>query len=122
MIRRQPRATLTDTLFPYATLFRSTAHCAFTDLGLARALGFALDRPDAGAIDAYLRYPLLRAPRAGIEGVIEILPGEISRPDHPGRRPASWLPWAYAPEPPCPPTPPDPPGPLRTVVRHREER
>src|SRR3546814_6719551 len=28
MIRRPPRSTRTDTLFPYTTLFRSIAHCA----------------------------------------------------------------------------------------------
>lgn len=94
-----------------------TAHCAFTDLGLARALGFALDRPDAGAIDAYLRYPLLRAPRAGIEGVVEILPGEISRLDRPGRRPASWLPWDYATEPPVRADPAELAGIVRNCVR-----
>lgn len=75
-------------------------HCAFTDLALARVLGFRLDRPDAGPIDAYLRYPLLRTPRAGIEGVTEILTGEVSRLDSPGRRAASWLPWDYATSPP----------------------
>lgn len=76
------------------------AHCAFTDLALARALGFRIDRPDAGAIDAYLRYPLLRTSRAGIAGVTEILPGEVSRLDRPGRLTASWLPWDYAKSPP----------------------
>src|SRR3546814_5788091 len=29
MIRRPPRSTRTDTLFPYTTLFRSWRHCAF---------------------------------------------------------------------------------------------
>src|SRR3546814_3413249 len=28
MIRRPPRSTRTDTLFPYTTLFRSLGHCA----------------------------------------------------------------------------------------------
>lgn len=79
---------------------RARAHCAFTDLSLARSLGFALDRPDVGVVDAYLRYPLLRGPSAGLAGVTEILPGEISRLDQPGRRSASWLPWDYATAPP----------------------
>src|SRR3546814_9876056 len=30
MIRRPPRSTRTDTLFPYTTLFRSWTCCAFT--------------------------------------------------------------------------------------------
>lgn len=76
------------------------ACCAFTDLTLARALGFKLDRPDTGAIDAYLRHPLLRTSRATITGVTEVLPGEVSRLDMPGRRDASWLPWTYATSPP----------------------
>src|SRR3546814_17850464 len=36
MIRRPPRSTRTDTLFPYTTLFRSLGQ------GLANAVGFAL--------------------------------------------------------------------------------
>src|SRR3546814_12925243 len=36
MIRRPPRSTRTDTLFPYTTLFRST-----TAMGLARAMAAA---------------------------------------------------------------------------------
>jgi asparagine synthase (glutamine-hydrolysing) len=78
----------------------ANACCAFTDLGLARALGFRLDRPDPGAIDAYLRYPLLRTPRSTITGATEVLPGEITRLGHRERRPASWLPWDYASSPP----------------------
>src|SRR3546814_16968828 len=31
MIRRPPRSTRTDTLFPYTTLFRSTAHAELWD-------------------------------------------------------------------------------------------
>src|SRR3546814_6239001 len=33
MIRRPPRSTRTDTLFPYTTLFRSTAHTRATEDG-----------------------------------------------------------------------------------------
>src|SRR3546814_8862958 len=48
MIRRPPRSTRTDTLFPYTTLFRSHAlRLAFEDLAqrLARQLGdFAFER------------------------------------------------------------------------------
>jgi asparagine synthase (glutamine-hydrolysing) len=79
---------------------RPGASCAFTDLALARAFGFGLDRPDPSAIDAYLRYPLLRSARATIIGATEVLPGEIARLDRPGRRAASWLPWNYATSPP----------------------
>src|SRR3546814_6943566 len=45
MIRRPPRSTRTDTLFPYTTLFRSIAH----DLDVAEAFEFErfADRADA---------------------------------------------------------------------------
>src|SRR3546814_1850072 len=36
MIRRPPRSTRTDTLFPYTTLFRSDRHVQFTDTGRIR--------------------------------------------------------------------------------------
>src|SRR3546814_3676947 len=40
MIRRPPRSTRTDTLFPYTTLFRSARLLAFVDLG-GNGLGVA---------------------------------------------------------------------------------
>src|SRR3546814_20734135 len=49
--------------------------------------------------------------------LIEILPGEISRLDHPGRRPASWLPWDYATEPPVRADPAELAGIVRNCVR-----
>src|SRR3546814_5154496 len=40
MIRRPPRSTRTDTLFPYTTLFRSTLVCVATSRGMnSLALG-----------------------------------------------------------------------------------
>src|SRR3546814_14046614 len=46
MIRRPPRSTRTDTLFPYTTLFRSRHRDAVADMRRARAvkLGIILDR------------------------------------------------------------------------------
>src|SRR3546814_20304013 len=50
-IRRPPRSTLTDTLFPYTTLFRSLlhpqGHRPFVDLPVAHrhAVGDAIDTP-----------------------------------------------------------------------------
>src|SRR3546814_8713971 len=38
MIRRPPRSTRTDTLFPYTTLFRSICEFKFTIFGFARKL------------------------------------------------------------------------------------
>src|SRR3546814_3640693 len=48
MIRRPPRSTRTDTLFPYTTLFRS-----------------ALPRRSARHVAGNIRRPLCRAPRVG---------------------------------------------------------
>src|SRR3546814_19168924 len=47
MIRRPPRSTLTDTLFPYTTLFRSLPHVLEAEF-----LHAALVRRDGGALDA----------------------------------------------------------------------
>src|SRR3546814_19745929 len=42
MIRRPPRSTRTDTLFPYTTLFRSVCRCALaSSVGDRRCLGSA---------------------------------------------------------------------------------
>src|SRR3546814_1130270 len=49
MIRRPPRATRTDTLFPYTTLFRSCSFCAkldFRDKYRRRELAILLEEID----------------------------------------------------------------------------
>src|SRR3546814_12202044 len=46
MIRRPPRSTRTDTLFPYTTLFRS----AIDDSEAEMVLDHALDRPSLSAL------------------------------------------------------------------------
>lgn len=74
--------------------------CAFTDLALARWLGFALAGPDPAAVDAALRFPFLRAPVTEIAGVREILPGEIVDLRTGERQQGSWLPWDYCLRPP----------------------
>src|SRR3546814_5451060 len=50
MIRRPPRATLTDTLFPYTTLFRSNATAADSD----RLTRFLLDRAGVRGVRVHL--------------------------------------------------------------------
>src|SRR3546814_4645053 len=49
MIRRPPRSTLTDTLFPYTTLFRSERR---TDSPLLRASAYSFPATDAPMTDA----------------------------------------------------------------------
>src|SRR3546814_12490846 len=59
MIRRPPRSTRTDTLFPYTTLFRAL-HVAPLDLVAARPLGHQADHRIAGRAElggARLRQP-----------------------------------------------------------------
>ncbi len=73
---------------------------AFTDLPLARALGFALDTLDPERIDAWMRFPLLRGAAGEIRGVRELLPGEIAVLGEDMTRPASWSPWDYTQRPP----------------------
>src|SRR3546814_12029643 len=56
MIRRPPRSTRTDTLFPYTTLFRSAAVATFTALERAVELrkgivGHGVDNRGGGAAD-----------------------------------------------------------------------
>src|SRR3546814_10476014 len=67
MIRRPPRSTRTDTLFPYTTLFRSAAGAA--DGGLCGAPERAGLRPGEhggdGAVHGGIRRPPLGGGRAG---------------------------------------------------------
>src|SRR3546814_8329216 len=61
MIRRPPRSTRTDTLFPYTTLFRSAQRAiAFLPVAAAERIG---DQFDAAAVGQapQLRRPVLRA-------------------------------------------------------------
>src|SRR3546814_824286 len=56
MIRRPPRSTRTDTLFPYTTLFRSTLDLLQRDArGLERALQEAGVKTDSGSLSFNLR-------------------------------------------------------------------
>src|SRR3546814_1429323 len=84
MIRRPPRSTRTDTLFPYTTLFRSRAGLPTTELTVAtltiekvldRAAAVAHDvaGPHAEEVDAAARWPeeSLRAlQEAGLGGLV----------------------------------------------------
>ncbi len=90
--------------------------CAFTDILLARALGYALDRPDAAALDAHLRFPLLRGPATGIEGLREILAGEVVVLGDGGPPTAAWSPWDYVGRPPRLVAPDELRGLVRSVV------
>src|SRR3546814_5545642 len=60
MIRRPPRSTRTDTLFPYTTLFRSQRHLHPHDGGLGHTSG-------ARAQDDHDRRDLFEGPPHGVE-------------------------------------------------------
>src|SRR3546814_1830617 len=77
MIRRPPRATRTDTLFPYTTLFRSCMHEAlFSDRGLAEGfstLDVAKGLIDEGYHPMTVFFPLV------VHGAMLIEPTETER-------------------------------------------
>src|SRR3546814_1587931 len=54
MIRRPPRSTRTDTLFPYTTLFRSPDDLALSAIELS-IVGY-LNTGQISALDSFLRY------------------------------------------------------------------
>src|SRR3546814_8684787 len=58
MIRRPPRSTRTDTLFPYTTLFRSQG-AVFVATCVAAAIGTAI-------MGIYANYPIALAPGMGL--------------------------------------------------------
>src|SRR3546814_2688351 len=82
MKRRPPRATRTDTLFPYPTLFRSKQH------GLARAGGSADDDEltQLACVPELAKQGLTRDHRGGGMGRTEAM-GQVDLVEH-----ASW-PW-----------------------------
>src|SRR3546814_6554385 len=67
MIRRPPRSTRTDTLFPDTTLFRSLHRPGLRDGDLGRSLGHLERRAGAGAGD-----------RTGGEFFLAVGPGEVA--------------------------------------------
>src|SRR3546814_11762726 len=69
MIRRPPRSTRTDTLFPYTTLFRSLADARRADQAEDRTLQLA----DAGLYREVLDDPLLDLVQAVMIGVQHLL-------------------------------------------------
>src|SRR3546814_350029 len=79
MIRRPPRSTRTDTLFPYTTLFRSLEPLsdAVSDDGLVER--FAQQRVDEGAV--CLRQRAERSPELVDDGVARREPGRVCRLD-----------------------------------------
>src|SRR3546814_1355648 len=72
MIRRPPRSTRTDTLFPYTTLFRSSPSRLLQDQLVERQVG---DRPPEPKI---LLLQILHAPRlVGLQTAILLAPAII---------------------------------------------
>src|SRR3546814_11618723 len=63
MVRRPPRSTRTDTLFPYTTLFRSPRTRA-----LPRRARYRADRRDGGGADHHCDPPAFLRPPAGGQG------------------------------------------------------
>src|SRR3546814_17885064 len=60
MIRRPPRSTRTDTLFPYTTLFRSESDILLASLEVSDAIKFSWQStitPASGSIDEWRAIP-----------------------------------------------------------------
>lgn len=76
--------------------------CAFTHLELGHRAGIGLHTLDAAAIDAQLRYPLLRGPSTGIGGVSELLAGEVLELGAASGPRMIWSPWDHVRRPPEP--------------------
>src|SRR3546814_11226955 len=77
MIRRPPRSTRTDTLFPYTTLFRSPQRCEPTSLSVRSGVGRRLRH--SGPRDIFLAI-------AGNEREFTILPVLLALIDPVARR------------------------------------
>src|SRR3546814_7685242 len=84
MIRRPPRSTRTDTLFPYTTLFRS----AMKKLPAIDGLDFV---PVEGGSDSNIVFGVVRR-RIG-SGAIQTAPGSVLRRLSPGRKADVAVPW-----------------------------
>src|SRR3546814_3900745 len=77
MIRRQPRSTRTDTLFPYTTLFRSELHAWYNKVIYSRV------RATTAIIIIHTRWSE------------DDLIGRLCDPDHPEHDPSQAKAWTY---------------------------
>src|SRR3546814_6661013 len=74
MIRRPPRSTRTDTLFPYTTLFRSIMYKAFEIAGYSQA---EVDANFSGMINAFkFGAPPHGGSAAGVDRIVMLLADE----------------------------------------------
>src|SRR3546814_4359712 len=81
MIRRPPRSTRTDTLFPYTTLFRSVGpdlQQALADSGLAQVLQVEAERLAVGELGVVLA--LQREVGKELDDVADVDDGQEGRP------------------------------------------
>src|SRR3546814_8798965 len=71
MIRRPPRSTRTDTLFPYTTLFRSQALGLFADTSFFDKMALSPPDPEPGiARDKQLRDAVIQAILDNLSGTL----------------------------------------------------
>src|SRR3546814_14830914 len=91
MIRRPPRSTRTDTLFPYTTLFRSLLNITpdhldryegFPGYCASKARLFALQSPDHMAVIATEDDPSRHIAAGVISQLIEVASSQIAPADH----------------------------------------
>src|SRR3546814_15562831 len=70
MIRRPPRSTRTDTLFPYTTLFRSVVEQGGANAEAIRKNLSRIELPDGFKIDLYAVVPDARHMAVGPQGIV----------------------------------------------------
>src|SRR3546814_4551321 len=93
MIRRPPRSTLTDTLFPYTTLFRSLAaqHCPAPHAAAGPGR-FRLGRRPPGGNPGIARFHRDEDRRQPVGGTAVVAAGHRRRGrSRRGNRPPAWL-------------------------------
>src|SRR3546814_4033462 len=91
MIRRPPRSTRTDTLFPYPTLFRSRIdevhdHDPVGELGQRDRLAIGVDQLEAGCPPVYSLEVLLLAGHDLVQPVPRVVGGGRQSERQQGRR------------------------------------
>src|SRR3546814_14726105 len=87
MIRRPPRSTRTDTLFPYTTLFRSVDGATLLNLGQSEAAVRLFTRIRALALE---RLGESAVPTIELSAMLGAAQLQAQQPDHAGMTLKSW--------------------------------
>src|SRR3546814_9693296 len=86
MLRRPPRSTRTDTLFPYTTLFRSVGNCIRTSYGNGSMSQTCSLRQMLDVAPVYRRFAGLGKDKALAMGIDTVMIGRANQEDADGIR------------------------------------